>query len=227
MKFFTQIQAMVWKDLLAEFRTKESLSAMFVFSLLVMIAFNFAFEPGMKSRQEVSPGILWVAFSFAGILGLSRSFVYEKDKECLQGLMLCPVDLGAIYIAKLVGNLIFMTLVEAITLPIFSIFFNVTITQALMPLAVVILVTTIGFSSVGTIFSAISINTRAREVMFPILFFPIVFPIIIGAVKMTGGILQGKGIGDADISSWLVLSSAFDIIFLVVSFLVFEYVIEE
>lgn len=227
MHFFRQIQAIVWKDLLAEFRTKESLSAMFVFSLLVMIAFNFAFDPGMRTRQEVGPGILWVAFSFAGILGLSRSFVYEKDKECIQGLMLCPVDLGAIYIAKLIGNLIFMALVEAISLPIFSVFFNLDIRLVLLPLAVVILVTTIGFSSVGTIFSAISINTRAREVMFPILFFPIVFPIIIGAVKMTSGVLQGRGLFDEDISSWLVLISAFDIIFLVVSYLLFEYVIEE
>ncbi len=227
MGFYRQVQAIVWKDLLAEFRTKESLSAMLVFSLLVMIAFNFAFEPGMKSRQEVGPGILWVAFSFAGILGLNRTFVYEKDKECIQGLMLCPVDHGSIYIAKLIGNLIFMFIVEMITLPIFAVFFNISIINILFSLVVVIFLTTVGFSSVGTIFSAISVNTRARDVMFPILFLPIVFPIIMGAVKMTGRIFDGKGLFDEVVSSWLVLVGAFDIIFLVVSFLVFEYVIEE
>lgn len=225
MGFLRKVWAIVRKDVITELRTKEMLSSMFVFALLVIVIFNFAFDPGMENIVEVAPGILWVAFTFAGVLGLNRSFILEKEKECMQGLLLAPIDRGAIYLGKMMGNVLFMFVVEAITLPFFAIFFNFSIFHLLPQLALIIVLSTIGFASVGTVFSAMSVSTKTREVMLPILLFPIVVPVIIAAVKSTGEILDGKSL--SDIAAWLKLLGAFDVIFLVVSFLTFEYVIEE
>lgn len=215
----------VWKDVLCELRTKEALSSMFVFALLAIVIFNFAFQlrGDDDSTGLIAPGVLWVAFTFAGVLGLSRSFIREKDRGCLEGLMLCPVDRSAIYVGKMLGNMVFMLAMEAIALPMFAVFFNLPI---LMPsLLLVVLLGTVGFAAVGTLFSAISVNTKAREVMLPILFFPIVIPVVIAAVKSTGQIFDGVSFEQS--VPWINLMLAFDVIFLVVSFLSFEYVIEE
>jgi heme exporter protein B len=147
----------------------------------------------------------------------------EKEKGCLEGLMLCPVDKDTIYLGKMLGSLIFMLIVEAIVLPIFFIFFDLPLFQP--RLALIVVLATIGFISVGTLFSALAVHTRAREIMLPILFFPIVAPLIIAAVKASGLVLQGEPWGS--LSSWLPIIIVFDIIFLVVSAVVFEFVIEE
>ncbi|MCL4460016.1 MAG: heme exporter protein CcmB [Chloroflexi bacterium] len=221
--FVGKVIAILVKDIISELRTKELFSAMFIFALLVVIIFNFAFELRVENVLAIAPGVLWVAFTFAGVLGLNRAFVLEKDKGCLEGLMLCPVDRSAVYLGKMLGNITFMFVVEAITLPFFSVFFNLPI---LMPrLLLVIFLGTVGFASVGTLFSAMAVNTRTREVMLPILLFPVVMPVIVAAVKSTGFILEDKPW--SDFASWLNLLIAFDVIFLVVSFLVFEFVIEE
>jgi len=225
MGFLKKVWAIVWKDVISELRTKEMFSSMFVFALLVIVIFSFAFEPGMENIKEIAPGILWVAFTFAGVLGLNRSFILEKEKDCLQGLLLAPVDRSAIYLGKMIGNVLFMFIVEVIILPFFAVFYNFSIFYLISRLALIIILGTIGFASVGTIFSAMSVNTRTREVMLPILLFPIIVPVIIAAVKSTGKILDGKSL--SDIAAWLKLVGAFDVIFLVVSFLTFEYVVEE
>lgn len=224
LKFSKKVWAIVKKDVLAELRTKEMFSSMFVFALLVIVIFNFAFDPGMEYVIDVAPGILWVAFTFAGILGLNRSFVQEQENNCLQGMMLTPVDRGAIYLGKFMGNLLFMMLMELVALPLFVLFFNLSILPQLPAMILIMILSTIGFSAVGTLFSAMSVTTRTREVMLPILLFPVVVPVIIAAVKATGKILGGKGIDD--IISWVNLLTGFDIIFLVVCFLTFEYVVE-
>ena len=223
-KFLHKVWAIVVKDVLMELRTKEMVSSMFIFALLVIVIFNFAFDPGMSYINDVAPGILWVAFTFAGILGLNRSFVQEQENDCLQGIMLTPIDRGAIYLGKFLGNVLFMVLIELFTLPLFVLFFNLDIWEHLPILVLVIILSTIGFAAVGTLFSAMSVNTRTREVMLPILLFPVVVPVIIAAVKATGKILGGKGMDD--IISWVKLLTGFDIIFLVVCFLTFEYVVE-
>ena len=210
---------------MVEMRTKDLFSAMFLFALLVIIIFNFAFAPGTGNISQLAPGILWVAFTFAGVLGLNRSFIFEKDRGSLQGLMLSPVDRGVIYLGKTLGNIIFISLVELITLPLFAVFFNLSILHLIPRLALVLLVSTVGFASAGTLLAAVSVNTKAREVMLPVLLFPIIIPVIIGAVKSTGKILDGAPL--TEVLSWLKLLIAFDIIFLIVSFLVFEYVVEE
>lgn len=225
LNFFKKIGLIVWKDIMVELRTKDLLSAMFLFALLVIIIFNFAFAPGTGNIDQLAPGILWVAFTFAGVLGLNRSFIFEKDRGSLQGLMLSPVDRGVIYLGKMLGNIIFISLMELITLPLFALFFNLSIFHLIPRLVLVFLISTIGFASAGTLLAAVSVNTKAREVMLPILLFPIIVPVIIGAVKSTGKIFEGKPL--MEILPWLKLLAAFDIIFIIVSFLVFEYVVEE
>ncbi len=220
-----KIWLIVQKDLISELRSKEIFSSMFIFCIVVIVIFNFSFEIGRAKIEEIAPGILWVAFIFAGVLGLNRSFILEKEKDCLQGLMLCPFDRGLIYLGKVVGNLLFMFLVILITLPIFCVFFNLSIFSYLPALILVILLGALGFISVGTILSAMSVNTKMREVLLPILLFPVVVPVLIACVKSTGKIFAGKSV--SEISGWLKLMLAFDIIYLIVSYLTLEYVLEE
>ena len=222
-KFSSEVFAILWKDILSELRTREIATSVLVFGLLVIVIFNFAFDPDQYTLRLVAPGILWVAFTFAGVLGLNRTFATEKENQCLEGLMLCPVERHTIYWGKLAGSFTFMLIVEAIITPIFLILFNIPI---FMPrLALIIVLATVGFSSVGTLFSALSANTKARDIMLPLLFFPIVVPVIIAAVEATGMILEGKSW--ADMLNWVGIIVAFDAIFLVVSALVFQFVIEE
>lgn len=225
MSFFKKALLITMKDLKIEMRSKEVLLSMLIFVLIVVAIFQFAFEPGTKDASDYAPGLLWVAFTFAGVLGLSRTFMIEKENDCLQGLMLCPVDRGAIFLGKMIANIIFMGVMEAIALPLFSIFSNFNILPHLKWLALIMALSTIGFSCVGTLFSSMSVNTKTREVMLPILLFPIIVPIIIGAVKSTGRILLGDPYGN--FAAWVKLLAAFDLIFLVACYLVFDFVIEE
>lgn len=216
-----KVSIILWKDILSEWRARDIATSVLVFALLVIVVFNFAFEPG--KIELVASGVLWVAFAFAGVLALNRSFTLEKERGCLEGLILCPVDREVIYSGKMLASFTFMLIVEAIILPVFSIFFNLPI---FMPeLVFIAVLATIGFASVGTLFSALAVNTKAREIMLPILFLPIVSPVIIAAVEASGIVLQGGSWGN--LSPWLQVIAAFDIIFLVVSALVFEFVIEE
>lgn len=223
MTFFRQTWAIVAKDLAAELRTRENLSAMLVFSLLVLVIFNFAFDLKGVDMTTLGPGVLWVAFTFSGILGLGRSFAAERDKGSLDGMLLAPVDRGAILVGKATANLIFILLMEAVTLPLFVILFNVPLPW--FPLVGYLILGTLGFSVVGTLLSAIAASTRMREVMLPLLLFPVLVPLFIGAVKITSGAFAGQAFDDY--SNWFNLLIAFDVIFIVVAFLVFEYVVEE
>jgi len=189
----------------------------------VIVTFNFAFGANQEAIGLVAPGILWVTFAFAGVLSLNRSFILEKEQGCLEGLMACPVSRETIYVGKLLGNLLFMLIIEAIVLPIFALLFNLPILSP--QLVIITVLTTIGFVAVGTLFSALAVNTKAREMVLPILFLPIVAPLIIGAVKASGLALSGESW--SGISSWLQIIGAFDAISLVVSFLIFTFVIEE
>ncbi len=219
------ILTIAWKDIISEFRSRETISSMLIFCLIVVIIFNFMFEPGSTSVLEMIPGILWVAITFAGILGLNRSFIYEVDQGCLLGLLLCPVDHIVVYLGKMLGNFFFMLIMEIIIIPLMIILFNLNIASILLPLALIVFLGTLGFAAVGTLLSAISVNTRAREIMLPVLLFPVSIPIILSAVKATGSLIQTGSLDGA--LSWLKILVAFDIIFLVLSSLLFEYVVED
>ncbi len=223
MRFWRVVAAIIWKDIRAELRTKDIFSSMFVFALLAVIVFNFAFELRVPSMKMVAPGIVWVAVSFAGTLGLNRAFVIEQDKGSLAGLLLAPVDRSAIYFGKMLGNLLFILVVEAILLPLVMVFFNLSLLTWEHLLA--IFLGTFGFAAVGTIFSAIAVNTRAREVMLPILLFPVLLPVLIAGVKLTGGLLDGEPL--ATMSNWLRLIVLYNIGFTVLAYLTFGFVVEE
>ncbi|MCI0556232.1 MAG: heme exporter protein CcmB [Anaerolineae bacterium] len=221
--FIRAILAIVWKDLRAEFRSFELVSAMLVFSLLVILIFNFALELDIKTRQSVTAGVLWSTFAFAGTLGLNRSMAIEKDRGSLDGLLLAPVDRSAIYFGKFISNLAFMLLVEIIVLPIYSILYNTNLFQP--GLLMVILLGSIGYTAVGTLLSAMSVQTRTRDVLLPILLFPIAFSVLLAAVKASGGFLNNSELTDILLPINLLI--AYDIIFIAVSFMVFDHVIEE
>lgn len=221
--FLRAMAAVVWKDLAAELRSRELISAMLVFALLVIIIFNFALELDAKARYSVTSGVLWVTFAFAGTLGLNRSMSMEKDRGCLDGLLLAPVDRSAIYFGKAVGNLAFMLIVEAIVLPVYSLLYN---QNLFVPgLLLVILLGSIGYVMVGTLLSSMAVQTRTREILLPILLFPIVLPILIAAVKGSSGFLQGLDL--SDIMPWINLMLVYDVIFTAVAFMTFDYIVEE
>jgi len=223
MKTLNKALVIAWKDILSETRTKEIISSVLVFAILVIVIFNFAFSGSQQTMISLTPGMLWVTFAFAGVLSLNRAFIQEKEDNCLEGLMVCPVSREAIYLGKMLGSLFFMLIVEAIVLPVFALLFNVNVIS--LPLITITVLTTLGFVAVGTLFSALAVNTKAREMVLPILFFPIVAPIIISAVSASGLALGGESW--SSIASWLGIIAAFDIIFLVVSYLLFPFVIEE
>jgi len=221
--FFKAVSAVVWKDLQAEVRTLELFSAMLVFSLLIIIIFNFALELDLKTRQSVTSGVLWATFAFAGTLGLNRSMAIEKDRGCLDGLLLAPVDRSAIYFGKLISNLTFMLIVEAIVLVVYSILYNINLFQP--GLLLVILLGSIGYAGVGTLLAAMSVQTRTRDILLPILLFPIIIPVLLAAVKASSGYLDGSEF--SDILMPLSILIVYDLIFISLAFMFFENIVEE
>lgn len=221
--FIKAVSAVVWKDLQAEFRSRELFSAMLVFSLLIILIFNFALELDIKTRQSVTSGVLWATFAFAGTLGLNRSMAIEKDRGCLDGLLLAPVDRSAIYFGKVISNLAFMLIVELIVLPVYSVLYGINLFQP--GLLMVILLGSIGYVGVGTLLATMSVQTRTRDILLPILLFPVVIPVLLAAVKASSGYLEGLEF--SEILGPLSLLIAYDVIFISVAFMVFDSVVEE
>ncbi|MEM4658838.1 MAG: heme exporter protein CcmB [Candidatus Methanosuratincola sp.] len=217
--------ALIWKDVLTELRSKDVLATTVTFAILILVVFNFSLSLSTEIIPMVTPAVLWISFIFAGVLGLGRSFATEIEAGSIYGLLLTPVDRSVLYLGKMMSNLVFVLVMEFVTLPLFTGFFNVNLFEHASDLLVVVLLGTIGFVSVGTLFSAMAVNTRLREVLLPILLFPIIMPVIISAVRLTDSVLQGRGIATEGGSLKLLVS--FDIIFLVVCSVVFEYVIED
>jgi heme exporter protein B len=218
------ITAIIFKDIVIEMRSKESVSSMLMFGVLVLAIFNFAFEPSSVDRSLIAPGILWVAFSFAAILGLNRSLAMEMDNECLQGLLLAPLERGDLYLGKVASNFTFIMIAELIVLPIFVIFNNLKFNLQFLEIVGIAFLGTIAIAAIGSILSTISANTRMREVMLPVLQIPLTVPVVIASVEATSMVLSGETKG---ISSWLYLLAGFSIVYLIVSYLVFEFVVEE
>ncbi|HEY9088587.1 MAG TPA: heme exporter protein CcmB [Anaerolineaceae bacterium] len=222
-RYLSALWAVIWKDLAAEWRSREMLSAMLVFALLVILIFNFALELDALARQTVTSGVLWVTFAFAGTLGLNRSMAVEKDRGCLDGLLLAPVDRSVIYFGKALSNLVFMLAVAAIVLPVYSILYN---TNLFRPgLLLVVLLGSVGYVAVGTLLASMAIQARTRDILLPILLFPVVIPLLVAAVKASTGFLQALPI--EDIRPWLNLLVVYDVIFIAAAFMVFDFVVEE
>ena len=220
-----KVWAIFRKDLLIEMRTKDTLNSMLFFGIVVVVVFNFALESLNDSSRSAVPGILWVAFAFSGTLGLHRMFASEKENSCLQGLLLIPADRGVIYLGKMLAATAFMLFTEIIILAISLVFFNLTVWKEIPYLILVFFIGTLGFTAVGTILSAISMNTKLREVLLPLILFPVILPVLVNAVEATSIILNAPDYGALKLP--LTVMSVFTLVFGTVSYLLFEYVLED
>ena len=213
------------KDLLVEFRSRTAILSAAVFTVLVLMVFNFGRDPTAVAAVDLAPSILWVTFTFAAMLALNRAFQLELENQALDGLLLAPVSRASIYLGKLVANLIFVAAVEAIGLPLFALFFNVAILRVLGPLVGVLALATVGFVAVGTLFSAMTARTRFAELLLPVLLLPFMIPPLIWAVLATASLLAGRPLSEA--AGWLRLLAAFDIVFVSLAFVLFPATVNE
>lgn len=217
------VLVLVWKDILLEWRSRDLVVSVLVFGLVVVVLFNFALNTAPQRIEVLAPGILWVTFAFAGTLAMNRAFVREREQGGLAGLLLSPVSRDAIFLGKALGSFLFMLLVEAALLPIFSVFLNFSAVSFL--LIATIALATLGFAVVGTLFSAIAVQTRSREIMLPVLFFPVILPVIVAAVEASRAAIGADA--TVALTRWLPLLAVFDALFLVICPWVFAVVIEE
>jgi len=220
--FGRQVYAVLAKDLLVEWRSRDLVIAMIVFAFLALVTFNFALDLRPEMVSAVGRGVLWVVVVFAGTIGLGRSFAAERDQGTLEGLLVAPLDRSALFFAKVLGNMLFMGLVEIVTVGAFVVLFNVAIDP--LPLAAILALGTLGLAATGTLFAGIASNTRAREVLLPVLLFPIIVPILIGVVQASQPAL-GESV--AREAPWLVLLATFDVVYLAAGAVAFEYVLDE
>ena len=211
--------------MLIELRTKDTLNSMLFFGVVVLVIFNFSLESLRESIRPAVPGILWVAFAFSGTLGLNRMFAAEKENGCLQGLLMVPVDRGTIYFGKMLAATVFMFISEIVIFVFTLVFFNLTVWGEIPYLALVFLIGTLGFTAVGTLLSAIAVNTKLREVLLPLILFPVILPILVNAVEATNIILNTTEYRSLRLP--VSIMSVFTIVFGTISFLLFEYVLED
>jgi heme exporter protein B len=222
--FVRQVLVIMAKDLRAELRTKEAINASLSFALVVLLLFSFAFDPSEETTREISGGLLWIVFAFAGTLLLNRSFARELNNDCLDALISAPISGAALFLGKALANYVLVLAVELIALPLFGVFYNVRWTSQFWQLMMVILLATWGMTVTGTIFSALTVNIRLREVMLPILNFPILIPALLGAMQLTSSLVAGKPITEAN-DSWLKMLIGFDIMYTAVSVALVETVL--
>jgi heme exporter protein B len=224
MDFLSQIFLLLGKDLLLELRRRESLLTMFFFGTLLLFVFHFSFDLAPERVTEMAPALLWLAFLFTGTLGLAQLFEAERGNHCLEALLLSPMDRGALFLAKTAFNLILMVLVEIVVIPLFWILFNLRSWDVIPNLFLVTLLGTVGFCILGTLLSAVTLKARARELLLPLVLFPLMIPVILGTIRCMETILRAGELGEA--LPWLRLLIGFDVIFLTVGVLIFDWVIE-
>ncbi|MGA2325427.1 MAG: heme exporter protein CcmB [Bryobacteraceae bacterium] len=222
--FLRQSFTIASKDLRAELRTKEALNASVAFALVILLLFSFAFEPTEVETRQISGGLLWLVFAFAGALILNRSFARELANDCLDALVAAPISGAALFLGKAVANLALLVAVELVCLPVFGVFYNVPWTLQFWPLMLVVLLGTWGLTVVGTMFSALTVNLRLRELMLPMLVYPIMVPGLLAAVQLTTPLVMGQPLA-ADLMPWLRLLVAFDVIFTALALALVETVL--
>lgn len=215
------------KDLRIEWRNLDNLPAMFFFAALVLVIFSFGFDAAGLPFAQLGPGMLWVTFAFAGVLAFGHSFNIERQADGLAGMMLAPVDPGSLYLGKFLANLITMLIVEALVLPLCAVLFSARIDAVFWPLGLAILVHTIGYCAVGTLFGALTARTRRGDVLLPILLLSISIPLMISAVRTTAAVFSDQPALRAAAGAWLTMASIFDVVFVTAAYVTFEYIIEE
>ncbi len=223
MRLLSATLAIAWKDVRLEIRSRDTVVSALIFGLIVVVVFNFGLNRTPGSLAPVAPGLLWVAYGFVGVLAMNRAFAREQEQGALDGLLAAPVSRDAVFLGKMLGTLAFMLVIEVVLLPVFAVMLGLPALSA--TLGLIILLATIGFATVGTFFAAIAAQTRSREILLPVLFFPVIVPVIIAAVEATALVLQG-GPMQAVWTRWLPLLVVFDALFLVICPWIFGYVFE-
>ena len=223
MRLLSATLAIAWKDVRLEIRSRDTIVSALIFGLIVVVVFNFGLNRTPGSLAPVAPGLLWVAYGFVGVLAMNRAFAREQEQGALDGLLAAPVSRDAVFLGKMLGTLTFMLVIEAVLLPVFAVMLDL---PTLSPtLGLIILLATVGFATVGTFFAAIAAQTRSREILLPVLFFPVIVPVIIAAVEATALALQGGPMLPVW-TRWLPLLVVFDALFLVICPWIFGYVFE-
>jgi heme exporter protein B len=219
-----RVGIVLWKDWLVERRAKSSLNAVLFFALILLFLFQFALGPDRERLEAALPGLLWLGVVLAGLLGLGRVFLVESQNDCWEGLLLAPGDRSAIYLGKLAGNFLLMTLVEMVVLALFGVFYGMDVARVLGPLAAVVVLGTVGLAAVGTLFGAMTAQVRSRELLFPVLLLPVQVPVLLATVSATQIVLAGQPLAEA--APWLKLLAAADIVYLVLGLLTFEFIFD-
>jgi heme exporter protein B len=223
-RFIAHTCAIFIKDLKHELRTRETFLSTFIFGVLVLTLFNFSFQNISSNAAELTPGILWVTFTFAGILGLNRTLAIEKENSGLETLLASAVSPSSIFLGKMLTNFFFMILSQICLMPCFIVLFNIPIGVYFYKLFLINLIATLGFASVGTLFSTIAMHTRMRDVFLPLLLCPVIIPVLIGSVECYREILFHEWAWN---SAWFKLLIGYDVIFFSVSIMIFDYVLED
>ena len=212
LSFFRQTFTVAWKDLRSELRTKEAVNASFAFALVILLLFSIAFEPTQDETRQISGGLLWLVFAFAGALILNRSFARELANDCLDALIAAPMSGAALFLGKALANFVLLSAVEFVCLPVFGVLYNVSWTRQFWPLAGVMALGTWGLTVVGTVFSALTVNLRLRELMLPMLVYPILIPCLLAAMQLSTPLVMGEPY-TAELAQWVRLLVVFDVIF--------------
>ena len=213
------------KDLAIEYRTRSAFVSAVVFALLAIVIFNFAWDPTAVSAIDLAPGVLWVTFTFAGLLGLHRSFAVEQADHAMDGLLASPIARESIFLGKAGANLVFVLAVQAIAIPGVVLFYNLPLDSGMLAVAGIAVMAAIGLVAVGTLFSAMAANTRLAELLLPMLALPFFVPIVIPAAQATAKVLAGRPVSEA--YAWLRILLAFDLVFVVGCALLFPFMFEE
>ncbi len=213
------------KDVRAELRSRTALLSALVFAALVLVVFNFARDPTAVAAGVLAPSVLWVTFALAAMVAMNRGFMIERENAALDGLLLAPLPREALFLGKLLANLAFVGAVELVTLPLFTLFFNINLWSRLPGFLAVTVLATIGFVAVGTIFSAMAVRTRFAELLLPVLLLPFMVPPLIGAVQVTSRLLDGRPL--SEVWGWLRLLALYDVVFVTLCTLAFSAVVDE
>lgn len=221
--YLASVAAIVRKDLAVEWRSRQLVAAMLLFAFLVILIFNFALELDARARQELAGGVLWATFAFAGTLGLNRSIAIEREGNALDALLLAPLDRSAIYFGKTLANLLFMLVVEIFTLPLYAVLYNADLFHP--GLLLVIVLGSWGYSAVGTLLSAMAAQARSRELLLPVLLFPLIIPVLVAAVRASSALLAGLEMEYVWPSLNLLI--AFGVIMPALGYMFFDTIVEE
>ena len=224
-EFLRAALAVAAKDLRVEHRSKTALISAVAFAALVLVIFNFARDAAAVSREMLAPSVLWITFSFSGVIALNRSFALEHENAALDGLLLAPISRSALFLGKYLANLAFVFTVEAVALPLFVLFFGVDLRGALLGIGGTAVLATTGFVAVGTVFAAMTVRTRFAELMLPLLVLPFLLPPVIGAVQVTARLLAGRPV--SEIAGWLRILGFYDLVFVTLCLLLFPSLMDE